>query len=296
MSCPLCSEQKYFTLRDYKISDLTQIWKKLFDMDPFEGENTTSQIEKRQCVQCSLIYYDPEYYGDNQFYEKLSQYDWYYESEKWEFAETLDLIRQEKPSTVLEIGCGSGQFLHKIAHAVDYCLGLDINRDALTKARTKGLNVSDQAIDSLDQKFDMVVMFQVLEHLPTPMIWLKKMTDRLNSRGTLVIAVPNPASYMREIDLMVLDMPPHHNTGWSKDTFDYLQRALGLERLQYRTESINLIHYHSLVYSVIAKIKNRKLVDLLVKLAMKLAIPFMFLAQRDKIVGQTHLIALKKPL
>ena len=46
-----------------------------------------------RCVNCSIVFHTPGIYGDDDFYARLSQYPWYYESEKWEFDVALDLVQ-----------------------------------------------------------------------------------------------------------------------------------------------------------------------------------------------------------
>lgn len=295
IACPCCGHERHLMLRSFSVADLSTLWQKHFGFDAFGAWQGGDALEQRRCVQCSLVFHAPEIYGDDAFYARLSQHDWYYESEKWEFDVALDLIGQYRPCSLLEVGCGSGEFLQKVVSGVDSVMGVDINPDALARARAKGLTVTDQPLGKLSQTFDMVVLFEVLEHLPSPGEMLAAMVDRLNPGGTLVIAVPNPAGYLKDQGIVLLDLPPHHSTKWSRKTFAYIGTRFGLQEVTYATEPLRYIHYQAYMAAIIASGARRRSVRFLQQLAFKVLGPFLFDIGRDRILGQTHLVALRKP-
>jgi 2-polyprenyl-3-methyl-5-hydroxy-6-metoxy-1,4-benzoquinol methylase len=294
MACPLCAEKKYLTLRCYEISSLSAIWIKNFGFDPFQEFNHGETLNKLSCFECGLIYYSPEFYGDGNFYAKISKNDWYYESDKWEFDKALELVHQIRPKSILEIGCGSGEFLQKISSGVEYSFGIDINESALTSARQKGLEVSSASVNDLDRSFDMVFLFQVLEHLESPGNFLRAIEAKLNPGGILVLAVPNPDGYLKDLGTVTLDMPPHHNTGWKKETFEALAKMLNMKITNYETERLRYVHYQGLL-SVMGEqgTKNRYLRKMQ-QVMSKVLGPLFFASGGNQLIGQTHLVALRK--
>jgi len=296
MVCPLCTEKKYLTLRRYAIANLSEIWNDNFGFDPFNKFPAGATLSKLSCVECGLIYFSPEFYGDGEFYAKLSKYDWYYEGEKWEFDKALDIVQQVRPKSVLEIGCGSGEFLQKISSGVEYSLGVDINEAALVKARQKGLQVISTGIYDLTHSFDMVFLFQVLEHLQSPGEFLRTVEGKLNPGGVLVIAVPNPDGYLKDMGTVALDMPPHHNTGWKKETFTALAKLLNMELLSYETERLRYIHYQGLLSVVGDQGTSKRYLRMTQKLMSKILGPLFYASGGNQLVGQTHLVALRKKI
>ena len=241
-----------------------------------------------------VIYYSPAFFGDATFYSKLSQHDWYYESDKWEFDRAIELVQEIRPKSILEIGCGAGEFLQKISSSVEFSLGLDFNEAALASARKKGLNVSNENIQNLKGNFDMIVLFEVLEHLESPYNIMKAIESKLNPEGVLIIAVPNPDGYLKDMGVVLLDLPPHHNTGWKKETFDYLANKLGMQILRYETEPLRYAHYQSLLSTLIQQSSKSFILKKVQQVLAKLLTPFLFTLGSNKSVGQTHLVALKK--
>ena len=294
MACPLCNQKKYLNLRQDDIKNLSKQWQQQFGFDAFSEVALGETINKLACIECGLIYFSPAFFGDATFYSKLSQHDWYYESDKWEFDRAIELVQKMRPKSILEIGCGAGEFLQKISSGVEYSLGLDFNEAALTTARQKGLNVRNEDVRNLNDSFDMIVLFEVLEHLESPYDIMTAIKSKLNPGGTLIIAVPNPDGYLKDMGVVLLDMPPHHNTGWKKETFDYLANKLGMQILSYETEPLRYVHYQGLISSLIQQGSKSFLLKKVQQVLARLFTPFLFTFGSHKLVGQTHLVALKK--
>ena len=206
----------------------------------------------------------------------------------------IELVKQVRPKSILEIGCGAGEFLQKVSSGVEYSLGLDINESALELARQKGLEVCAKSVHDLEKSFDMIVLFEVLEHLKSPGEILRAIERKLNLGGVLVIAVPNPDGYLKDMGVVLLDMPPHHNTGWKKEAFDYLVKMLGMEVMSYETEPLRYVHYQGFLSSIIAQGTKNRYLKKAQQVVAKIAGPFLFVSGGNQIIGQTHLVALRK--
>jgi SAM-dependent methyltransferase len=205
------------------------------------------------------------------------------------------------PSTLLEIGCGEGFFLDKISSLGIDVEGVDINAKAVREANSKGLNVQSLDVFNINKTYDMVVMFQVLEHMENPSNLLKYITSRLlRPEGYLLIAVPNPEGYLKELDSNLLDMPPHHNSCWSLDCFKHLTNLFGLSLIEYQKEPLRLVHYNGLIQHLIRSNSRmtssnfkRKIFNKFQSLVLSILSPLTYINDRLHIDGQTHLILFK---
>ncbi|WP_179188299.1 class I SAM-dependent methyltransferase [Kiloniella majae] len=99
------------------------------------------------------------------------------------------------PIKVLDFGCGNaadmGQFI--IREGYDYC-GLDIHEPSLTYAKTQFAAPHARFCTEIgpDEKFDVLILSEVLEHLTTPHEILSDLVHKhLNKGGIVIGSVPN---------------------------------------------------------------------------------------------------------
>ncbi|WP_315789084.1 class I SAM-dependent methyltransferase [Fischerella sp. JS2] len=89
----------------------------------------------------------------------------------------------------------SPDWLHKnLCQHAKTCLGVDILEDDVKKLQSMGFNIicADITQSPLEEKFDVIVCGEVLEHLDTPGNLLASATKMLLPEGRLVLSVPNP--------------------------------------------------------------------------------------------------------
>jgi 2-polyprenyl-3-methyl-5-hydroxy-6-metoxy-1,4-benzoquinol methylase len=109
------------------------------------------------------------------------------------------IIRQLKPEgRILDVGCGTGLFLH-ICEKMGYSsTGTEISAFAVKYCKKEyGISIENTSLEDSGFKpesFDMITFWHVLEHLPQPQKTLEKARDLLKPDGYLVIAVPNVES------------------------------------------------------------------------------------------------------
>jgi SAM-dependent methyltransferase len=85
----------------------------------------------------------------------------------------LDVVREQRPATVLDVGCGEGfaaEQLKKLPFDIDY-LGVDLNASAVAYAREHVTGRRFEVADVRDlgaRAADLVICLEVLEHLDDP--------------------------------------------------------------------------------------------------------------------------------
>jgi 2-polyprenyl-3-methyl-5-hydroxy-6-metoxy-1,4-benzoquinol methylase len=108
-----------------------------------------------------------------------------------------DFVRKlvRKNQKILEIGSGDGFFLENMFDHGYNITGTEISKQRrqrskkITKAKVLDLDFSEE-IKNFD-KFDVIVLFHVLEHIHEPKLFLKKISKILNFKGKIVVEVPN---------------------------------------------------------------------------------------------------------
>ncbi len=97
--------------------------------------------------------------------------------------------------TLLDVGAGTGDFLLAAKNKDWDIEGIEPNQDAKIRAQEKGIELL-ASLDLLsNNKYDIITLWHVLEHLSNLDEQIKKVVTLLNEKGTLIIAVPNFNSY-----------------------------------------------------------------------------------------------------
>jgi 2-polyprenyl-3-methyl-5-hydroxy-6-metoxy-1,4-benzoquinol methylase len=103
-----------------------------------------------------------------------------------------------KEKYLLDIGCGTGDFL-KIAQQNKWTVfGIEPNDNAREIANLKTSNSvykTEELLKFKAQSFDIITLWHVLEHLPNIEEHLSVLKSLLKPNGVLIIAVPNYKSY-----------------------------------------------------------------------------------------------------
>ena len=102
---------------------------------------------------------------------------------------------KKEPKTLLDIGSGTGDFLSASKQYNISSIGTEPNEQARTLSRKKGNTVVKNLDEIPNQKFDVITLWHVLEHVHDPATYLEKINSLLNENGLLLIAVPNYKSY-----------------------------------------------------------------------------------------------------
>ncbi len=137
---------------------------------------------------------------------------------------------------VLDAGCGSGYGTAHLA-SLDPTLqvvGIDHNEEALAYARAHYAEPNLRfahgdclALEFADGEFDLVVAFEVLEHLSEPTKFLEQVRRVLRPSGHLLVSTPNRRYYSEERGYV----NPFHTREYDASEFDALLAGFFPERV-----------------------------------------------------------------
>lgn len=207
--------------------------------------------ELRRCLACELIFVDPRL--DDAVLSQLYDEDFYFSTAS-AFQDIAELVmhqiqctrqrrveRHVRSGALLDVGSGDGRFVAHMANEGWRATGVDFSPAAQTLAESRGSAgrfVCGSIFDLEDQPetYDVVTMWQVLEHIGEPREFLER-THRLMRRGgVFVAAVPNIDSLSARLTgerWWGLDVPRH--------LVHYTPRTLqqALEQTGFTVEHIN---------------------------------------------------------
>lgn len=124
------------------------------------------------------------------------------------------LRRPSGTPRLLDVGCGTGEFLVRMRDAGWEVVGIEPDAASAEVARGKGLDVQHAGLDEarLDRAFDAITLNHVIEHLHDPRAALQRCRELLRAGGVVWIATPNIVSLGHERfgrDWFGLDPPRH---------------------------------------------------------------------------------------
>jgi SAM-dependent methyltransferase len=204
-----------------------------------------------QCRACGLgraqtSAFDPAaYYTEDYFSGRRADgYSDYLGAEpvlRREFARSVDFIRRyRRHGKLLELGCAYGFFLMEAARHFDVT-GIELAAEAAEHGRRAGLQVLQGTADAANLArvgaVDVIVLFDVIEHLPQPRETLALCCQHLNPGGIIVITTGDFGSPVARLAgaRWRLMTPPQHLWFFTRESMRRLSRALGLtmERLDH---------------------------------------------------------------
>ncbi|MGB5501797.1 MAG: class I SAM-dependent methyltransferase [Polyangiales bacterium] len=98
---------------------------------------------------------------------------------------------------VLELGCGTGLILARVAEIADQVVGIDLSEGMAQHARERGLDVHIGSVCDLpfdDDQFDLTYSFKVLAHIPDIDAALREAARVTRPGGHLLLEFYNPWS------------------------------------------------------------------------------------------------------
>jgi SAM-dependent methyltransferase len=168
-----------------------------------------------------------------------------------EFAHSVDFIRRYRSSgRLLELGCAYGFFLQEAARYFEV-VGIELAGEAAEHGRRAGLNIlsGSASAESLRQigHVDVIVLFDVIEHLPEPRETLDLCRQHLNPGGIIVITTGDFGSAVARLAgaKWRLMTPPQHLWFFTRESVRLMSAPLGLSMIRadhpWKTVPVSLI-------------------------------------------------------
>jgi SAM-dependent methyltransferase len=163
-----------------------------------------------RCLSCGLVFdgqppgehqildnYRQDLYSPSSYYQETTRED------RWTFRRRLRLLKGFHPARgrLLDIGCATGTLMEVARDLGWQVTGIDPNPKALTEARRRGLTVHQTEVERMvgslpGEKFDCIVMSEVLEHLLDPVGALAMVQRLLAPGGHVMVSTPNTDSLL----------------------------------------------------------------------------------------------------
>ena len=182
----------------------------------YDYEYRTSRDEWTyvRCTGCALVYLNPRpavselrriypstYYSFNEEQRSNPLVTFFRRKLEAMKARAFQRLLGDGPRRILDVGCGDGRFLSALRDfgPSDWELhGIDIDEPAVERAKALGIQAEYARLEDFDpgpNKFDMIVLFQVIEHVSEPDEMARKVRELLAPGGIFVVETPDVAGW-----------------------------------------------------------------------------------------------------
>ncbi|MDE1997955.1 MAG: methyltransferase domain-containing protein, partial [Burkholderiales bacterium] len=206
------------------------------------------------CKACGAEYVFPmpdkqflkAYYDREEWFEggEIGGYHNYDQQTAWS-VDAIDPIlgdfRDTRDLSILDVGCGYGSHLALAASRGWKCFGVEVSDYArrIAKARLEGkAQIVETVSDLVPHEFDLILMLDVIEHLPTPypLFYNLFSIGAITPTTRIVISTPNAGSYeaRRNPADWPYRHPPSHLVYYSAESLRFLLEKLHFTRIHLR--------------------------------------------------------------
>jgi 2-polyprenyl-3-methyl-5-hydroxy-6-metoxy-1,4-benzoquinol methylase len=176
-----------------------------------------NQFRIGRCASCGMVYVDPrvrtedifDIYRDEYFHRGTkSGYENYELNaplriktfERW--YSDLEPYLPDRMEAALDIGCAAGYFLDLLKQRGWPCVeGMELNRPMISDLRRRGFEIFDVPLEQFvpKRRYQLITLFDVLEHLPDINNDFEKLGAMLDDRGIVALVTPDFSSLQRKL-------------------------------------------------------------------------------------------------
>lgn len=199
-ACQICSSKASTPVLTKQRSDYTSTWVRCSNCKSAHIDPYPSLTELESYYENGYTRMDFANTSDSQVDHSLRFSDSYVETVFDEYRLTMEQLKIDledlgKDRKILDFGCANGiflKFLNFVGIDKHNLFGCDISRQMLEEARihTKNLFHTSE-IENYQNKFDLVTLWDVLEHIINPKEYLERIAKSLKPKGKLLIQTPN---------------------------------------------------------------------------------------------------------
>ena len=205
-----------------------------------------------RCKTCKTIFIPETGFKPEEFYDKsyfkgsdakgYRDYECLEHSLRRTFLKRIKQIEKKHDiagKEILDFGCGMGFFLSEAQERGYRATGIEVSDYAAEYGRIKfGIPILN-SIDDINKRFDIITMWDVIEHLQDPAAILSRAHDILTADGLLVITTGNIDSAAAKLSgkRWHLFNIPEHLSYFSPKSITYLLEQTGFEIRQIKHET-----------------------------------------------------------
>ena len=115
-----------------------------------------------------------------------------------DYKRRINFIRFSKKKKLLDVGSALGDFLLLAKKKFKIAEGVELNEKHRKKS-SKYLNIYKN-LDEVENKYDVITLFHVLEHVPDQIKFVNTIYNKLNKNGYLYLEIPCAHDYLLNLN------------------------------------------------------------------------------------------------
>ena len=242
----------------------------------------------KKCVDCHFVFVDPlpsdeeiNSIYENEYFDKGKYID--------DFATIMEYKRRGnliskcdvvKNSKILDFGCASGEFVNYLKN--DYNIkGIDFSNNAIDIAKKKYFDIENSfyyynQLEELDDDFDIIVLWDVIEHVKYPLETILLLKQHLKKDGIIILSTPNIGASISKVmkSKWAFMTPPEHLCFFDKKSMNtMIEKTNGkIDYWETKGKWVNLAFLFYKVKRIFPKLIPQFLIDFIKKYFNKISL------------------------
>lgn len=256
--CPACRGDGSTTIERVPIAAIAECWAREHChaadataeslRDDIFADLGVDEVAVLRCHRCGVEHFHPRKSWASEHYPIANDELGF--DQLW----ALERLANSPQWMLLDIGCGDGKFLEQAARLGHPAVGLDFSAADIAMVRAKRLHAVVADVHHLaaalagEPHFDVITMFQVIEHLVDPDAVFEQIAAVSSANARLWIGCPSPLRFTRLCrhpepipGTDFWDYPPQHTIRWTEPGIRQLLARHGWKVDRVRHEPLSVL-------------------------------------------------------
>lgn len=215
------------------------------------GNYTGHEVDIYKCNDCGVMWHKnlennySDYYKSEKYRVKVegtSDIEHFYMEHDRESLDKLKITGTEiyRNKVVADIGCAGGAFLDYVSTVARQVVAIEpseIYQNAMAKRGYECFSYAGEAKEKYRGKIDVIVSFDVIEHVENPIQFVNDAYELLNDGGRAFIGTPTDAPVMRQLmgeEYSSFVFTTQHPWVFSRKSLALMAEKCGIEQASFR--------------------------------------------------------------